>query len=91
MRKYDSLTISNRDYNAFREHILSAHNIADHERDYLFWGWVEEFPVSLFARVLEGLALQDKTSLQAIRNAIRTLKRKVAKSRRNTSLPRRKV
>ena len=40
------------DYNAFREHILSAGNIADCERDYLFWSWVEEFPVSLSKNLL---------------------------------------
>lgn len=46
-----------RDYNAFREHILSAHNIADHERDCLFWSWVEEFPASL-SKVLESDGFQ---------------------------------
>lgn len=36
-----------RDYNVFREHILSAGNIADHERAYLFWSRVEEFPENI--------------------------------------------
>lgn len=46
-----------RDYNAFREHILSAGNIADHERAYLFWSRVEEFPVSL-SKVLKSDGFQ---------------------------------
>lgn len=34
-------------YDAFRNLILSAGNIADHERDHRLWSWMEDFPSAL--------------------------------------------
>lgn len=36
-----------RDYDAFREHIMAAGNIADHERDQKLWDWLADFPTAL--------------------------------------------
>lgn len=38
-----------RDYQSFREYILSATNITDKERDQNFWDWIAEFPAALTA------------------------------------------
>ncbi len=36
-----------RDYDAFHEHIMSAGNIADYERDQKLWDWIADFPLAL--------------------------------------------
>ncbi|MBQ9764978.1 MAG: hypothetical protein IJW18_02120 [Lachnospiraceae bacterium] len=45
------------EYDAFREFILSAGNIADYERDQSFWDWVEDFPIAL-SEVLSDVTFQ---------------------------------
>lgn len=36
-----------RDFDAFRDRIMGAANIADNERDHRLWNWIESFPVAL--------------------------------------------
>lgn len=46
-----------REYDAFRERIMSAGNIADGERNQALWTWIAEFPAAL-SQVLESDAYQ---------------------------------
>lgn len=47
-----------REYDAFRERIMSTGNIADDERNQALWTWIADFPAAL-SKVLESDAFQN--------------------------------